>query len=78
MKPGSRFGLFCVVREVQGSVLEDEPRFGRFEVWNFQVHSNTKWKIYPFFIFYEVRTFGLVLGLVFFGRFGGLKFGFRG
>ena len=46
---GSRFGLFWVVREVRGSVLEDEPRFGRFEVRNFQVRSNTKWKIYPFF-----------------------------
>ena len=32
---GSRFGLFWVVREVRGSVLEDEPRFGRFEVRNF-------------------------------------------
>ena len=38
-----------MVREVRGSVLEDEPRFGRFKVQNFQVHSNIKWKIYPFF-----------------------------
>ena len=29
--------------------MEDEPRFGRFEVLNFQVRSNIKWKIYPFF-----------------------------
>ena len=29
-------------------------------------------------IFYEVRTFGSVRGLVFFGRFGGSKFSFRG
>ena len=35
-----------MVRQVQGLVLEDEPRF---EVWNFQVRSNTKWKFYPFF-----------------------------
>ena len=31
------------------SVLEDGPRFRRFEVRNFKVRSNTKWKIYPFF-----------------------------
>ena len=46
---GSRFGIFWVVWEVRGLVLEDESRFGRFKVQNFQVRSNTKWKIYPFF-----------------------------
>ena len=29
--------------------MEDEPRFRKFGVWNFQVRSNIKWKIYPFF-----------------------------
>ena len=53
-------------------VLEHRPKFGRFEVWSFQVRSNTKWKSYPFFdilcsknlwfglsfhIFWEVRSF---------------------
>ena len=38
-----------MVQEVRGRVLEDEPRFGRFEIGNFQVRSNTKWKIFPFF-----------------------------
>ena len=32
---------FWGVWEVQGSVLEDEPRFRRFDVLNFKVHSNT-------------------------------------
>ena len=78
-KHGSRFGLFWVVQEVQGSVLEDVPRFGRFKVQNFQVRSNTKdRKFTHFFIFYEVRTFGLVRDSVFFERFGGSKFSFRG
>ena len=52
-----------MVREIRGSVLEDEPRFRKFEVQNFQVHSNTKWKIYPFFdilrsknLWFEVRS----------------------
>ena len=34
---GSRFSLFWVVQEVQVSVLENEPRFGMFEVPNFEV-----------------------------------------
>ena len=38
-----------MVPEVRGLVLEAEPRDGRFKVQNFQVRSNTKWQIYPFF-----------------------------
>ena len=82
---GSRFGLFW---EVKGLVLEDELRFRRFDVWNFQVRSklpiqNGKFR-YTFFdiLCSEVRS--LVL---FFGRFEvqfqrtnpgsvGLRFGF--
>ena len=44
-------------------VLEHEPRFVRFEVRNFQVRSNAKWKIYPFF---DILSF-----------LGSSKFGFR-
>ena len=54
-----------------GSVFEDEPRFGRFEVLNFQVRSNIKWKIYPFFDILCSKKFWFGL------RFGGSKFGFR-
>ena len=35
-------------------------------------------KFTHFLIFYKVKTFGSVRGSVFFGRFGGSKFGFRG
>ena len=49
-----------------GSVLEDEPRFRRFEVQNFKVHSNTKWKM-ELLVQFEVQFL-----------FGGSKFGFRG
>ena len=68
------------VREVQGSVLEDEPRFRMFEVRNFKVHSNMYHygKFTHLLLFCALKTFGLVWGLVFFGRFGGSKFSFRG
>ena len=69
---------YCEVREVQGSVLEDEPRFRRFMVQNyFPVCSNTKWKIYIFFVILCCKVrFSVQFG--FFGRFRGLKFSFRG
>ena len=46
-------------------VLEHEPRFVRFEVRNFQVRSNIKWKIYQFFdiICSKILWFGSRFGL---------------
>ena len=53
-------------------------RFGfgggsRFGIFRFIPIPNEKFT--HFLIFYEVKTFGSVQGLVFFGRFGGSKFG---
>ena len=67
-------------------------RFGRFKVWFWSTNLDSwglRFGIFRFvpipnrtfthfLIFYEVRTFGLVRGSVFFGRFRCLKFGFRG
>ena len=45
----------------------DEPRFGRFEVRNFQGFVPIpNGKFTHFLIFYEVRTFGSVQGSIFF------------
>ena len=54
-----------MLREVQGLVLKDEPRFGWFKVQNFQVRSNNKWKIYPFFYILcsKFHWFGSSIGL---------------
>ena len=68
----SRVKIRLGMNLVWGSVLEDQPRFRRFKVQNFQVCCNIKWKIYPFFdilcsknlwfslrfsLFWEVRRF---------------------
>ena len=61
--------------------------FGRFEVRFWRMNLGSRFRIFKFvpipngkfthfLIFYEVKTFGLAQGSVFFGRFGGLKFGF--
>ena len=56
-----------MVQDFRGLVLEDKPRFGRLEVRNFQVRSCIKGKIYPFLIFYVLRTIGSVQGSVILG-----------
>ena len=75
---------------VRGSVFYG--RFRRFEVrfWGMNLDSGgSRFESFRFvpipngkfthvLIFYAVRTFGSVRGSVFFGRFGGSKFGFRG
>ena len=67
-----------MVQEVQGLVLVDEHSLGgsTFGIFRFIPIQNGNFAC--FLIFYEVRTFGSVEGLVFFGKFGGSKFDFRG
>lgn len=72
--------------------MGDKPRFGRFKVRNFQVRSNIKWNIYPFFdilcrenlwfgsrfsLFWEFRMFKVWFQRMNLGSHSeGLRFGF--
>ena len=74
------------------NLVRFEVRFGRFEVrfwWPNLGSGGSRFGIFRFvpipnekfthfLIFYEVKTFGSVRGSVFFGRFGGSKFGSLG